>query len=275
MSSVNTSTDGPPWFRVYNDLFSDPRFRRKPLYVRWAWLAVLRIANACEKRGHLIIDGDNMTAADLSDVAAISLKEASEALAYFTSKKLIVSPRGSMRVEAWDRRQFATDNSTARVRKHRSGGEKRKRRCNVSRNANVTPPEYRVQSTDIKDSKLVGSSDVSGGESPSPKPLAGFPDCFSRVCKMDGIERSLEGHIMATVEATLGSHRAMMPATRGSLGEAIRAQCPPDCPQSLKASQSCASAVMDCIERKATSAAEGKTDNPLKLICYALKHDPR
>lgn len=147
-SDCTTTTRGLPWFRLYTSLTHDLRFRRQPIYIRWAWIAVLSIAARCSKRGYLIIDGENMTAADLADEAAITTEQASEALEWFRSRLLIISYRGSLRVDGWERSQFGSDSSTERVKKHRSKQESVKRSKDVSCNADVTPPDNRVQSTE-------------------------------------------------------------------------------------------------------------------------------
>ena len=149
-ADCTTSTRSLPWFRLYTSLTHDIRFRRQPVYIRWAWIAVLSIAARCSKRGYLIIDGENMTPADLADEAAITIEQATESMKWFQSRLLIVSYRGSLRVDGWDRMQFVSDSSTERVRKSRSMGESVKRSKPVSCNVSETPPDNRVQRTDIE-----------------------------------------------------------------------------------------------------------------------------
>lgn len=159
-SQYTTSTRSMPWFRLYTSLTHDMRFRRQPLYIRWAWIAILSIAGRCSKRGYLIIDGENMTAADLADEAAITTEQASEAMEWFQSRLLIVSYRGSLRVDGWERSQFGSDSSTERVQKHRSECGNVKRSKPVTRNGFVTPPDNRVQSTNTKPKSIVGKPDL-------------------------------------------------------------------------------------------------------------------
>lgn len=140
-TEYTTSTRSMPWFRLYTSLTHDPRFRRQPYHIRWAWIAVLSIAARCTKRGYLIIDGENMTPSDLADEAAITLQEATESLEWFRSRLLVVSYRGSLRVDGWERSQFDSDSSTKRVQKHRSSSESVKRSSGVTRNVSETPTD--------------------------------------------------------------------------------------------------------------------------------------
>lgn len=162
LKSDGISTRSMPWFRLYTSLTSDPRFRRQPLHIRWAWIAVLTIAARCTRRGFLLIDGENMTSADLADEAAITTEQASEALEWFQSRLLIVSYRGSLRVDGWERSQFDSDSSTKRVQKHRSRAQSAKRECNVTRNVSESPPDTDTdigQNTRPKRSKTERSLD--------------------------------------------------------------------------------------------------------------------
>lgn len=166
-----TTTRGLPWFRLYTTLTRDPRFRRQPLHYRWAWIAVLSIAARCTKRGYLIIDGENITADDLADEAAITTEQASEALDWFRSRLLIVSYRGSLRVDGWDRSQFESDSSTKRVQKHRSKAQSVEQECNVTSNVPESPPDTDTD-TDIERPKTLSPNPAKSAEldeEPTPK----------------------------------------------------------------------------------------------------------
>lgn len=175
-----TTTRGLPWFRLYTTLTRDPRFRRQPLHYRWAWIAVLSIAARCTKRGYLIIDGENITADDLADEAAITTEQASEALDWFRSRLLIVSYRGSLRVDGWDRSQFESDSSTKRVQKHRSRAQSVEQECNVTSNVPESPPDYRLQTTDLE------GQNTPPKRSKTERSLEGFDEFWKEQTRKEG-----------------------------------------------------------------------------------------
>lgn len=108
-----------PWLRLYVEITTDRRMRRRPVAHRWAWVACLVLARKSERPGFLILEGEPVTAADLADEAAIAEKDARMALEWFREKGYIVDRDGLPSIEGWERRQPSGDSSTERVRRFR------------------------------------------------------------------------------------------------------------------------------------------------------------
>lgn len=112
-----------PWFRLYAEFAFDPKIQRMPeaLQRRFVMLLCLRCSN-----GDVTLHDD-----DVTFQLRISNAEWAETKAVFVAKNLIDE---SNNVIAWEKRQFVSDSSAERVRRHR---EKMKQACNVT----VTPPD--------------------------------------------------------------------------------------------------------------------------------------
>lgn len=109
------------WFRLYSEFAHDPKIQRmsETLQRRFIMLLCIRCSN-----GDVTLQDE-----DVTFQLRISNEEWAETKAVFREKNLIDEDNKPV---AWDRRQFASDSSAARVSKHR---EKKKEQCNVT----VTP----------------------------------------------------------------------------------------------------------------------------------------
>lgn len=112
-----------PWFRLYSEFASDHKMQMmsEAYQRRYVMLLCLRCSN-----GDVTLQDE-----EVAFQLRISNEEWAETKIAFVSKNLIDE---SNHVVAWDRRQFVSDSSAERVRKHR---EKAKQSCNVT----VTPPD--------------------------------------------------------------------------------------------------------------------------------------
>ncbi|NMP23802.1 phage replisome organizer N-terminal domain-containing protein [Sulfobacillus harzensis] len=136
------------WFRFYSDTISNPKIRRLPVTSRWIWVSVLALANASPERGTLQIEaGLPYSTEDIADAAKVSEAEVEQALATFVEQSMLtLMPEGYYRVTGWDKRQFESDDSTARSRKSRAkqGDSRRNDDATSLQRPNVvaaTPPE--------------------------------------------------------------------------------------------------------------------------------------
>ena len=111
-----------PWFRFYCETVTDPKLRRIPPEQRWVWPAVLTIARESPTPGHLLIDeGMPANIEDIADKAAVPVKVARAALDYFLSVPgFLVKVDGVLIAPNFTERQYESDSSTNRTRKHRS-----------------------------------------------------------------------------------------------------------------------------------------------------------
>lgn len=112
-----------PWFRFYCEAMHDRKLRRLTPAQRWTWVAVLCSARQSPKPGLLLVGTDPMGADDLADIAGVSLKDARSALDAFVNSGMLFDDHGVLCVTAWEKRQYESDTSTARVRKHRNDQE--------------------------------------------------------------------------------------------------------------------------------------------------------
>ena len=111
------------WFRLYDDAINDPKVLRLPENARWQWVATLCIASK-----------NNGVLPQLSDVALLlrmPLKQAARAIARLLAAELLDETEAGLKPHNWDGRQYKSDTSTERVRKHRAAR-------NVSGNAQET-----------------------------------------------------------------------------------------------------------------------------------------
>ena len=116
-----------PWFRMYAEFATDPKVQMmsEADQRRFVMLLCLRCSN------------DDVTLHD-DEVAfqlRISNDEWSRTKALFLQKDLI---REDNTPTSWDRRQFVSDSSAERVRKHR---DKKKKEAKQACNVTATPPE--------------------------------------------------------------------------------------------------------------------------------------
>lgn len=125
------------WFRLYAEFATDPK---------------VQMMSECYQRRFIMLlcircNGDvTLQDEEVAFQLRISNEEWQETKAVFVAKGLIENDNSPT---AWDKRQFVSDSSAARVAKHR---EKKKQACNVT----VTPPDTDTD-TDTENKTLVVS----------------------------------------------------------------------------------------------------------------------
>jgi Mn-dependent DtxR family transcriptional regulator len=131
------------WFRVYDDAINDPKILKLPEATRWHWIAMLCIASK----------NDGVIPA--TDDVAISLRvkpaAAAAIIAGLKNAGLLDLVDGRFVPHNWDGRQFKSDVSNERVKRHRE------RKRNVTEAVTVTPPEAE---TEQKQSRTDARSDL-------------------------------------------------------------------------------------------------------------------
>lgn len=100
------------WFRLYDDAINDPKILRLPDNARWQWVATLCIASKN--------DGVLPQLSDVALLLRMPLKKAAAVLARLRAAELLDETEAGLRPHNWDGRQYKSDNSTERVRKHRA-----------------------------------------------------------------------------------------------------------------------------------------------------------
>lgn len=145
-----------PWYRMYNEVLNDPKLKRVAgrtgvahVTVLGAWAMLLTMASMSPERGRLFLaEGIPWEQRDLID--ELEIPEAQALLSNFIEIGLLdVGDDGIFSIHQWSSRQYDSDSSTERVRKHR---EKKKSETPVKRYGHVpeTPPEYRVLNIDTE-----------------------------------------------------------------------------------------------------------------------------
>jgi hypothetical protein len=126
------------WFRSYADTHRNPKIARLSDKDFRLWHQLLCIASEN--------DGIIPSPADLKNLLRMRLDHCSAALSRFQSGGLLDAVEGGYAPHNWSKRQFKSDTSTDRVRKHRTQG-------NVSGNVPVTPPDTDTESDTEKEEK--------------------------------------------------------------------------------------------------------------------------
>lgn len=148
------------WFRFYSDAINDRKFRRiayetqQPVAtVLGIWTIVLSIASESPVRGALLIGPLPANENDISMAAGCNV---SETFQLFCETGLVTQVDGVWCVSAWDKRQYVSDASSDRVKAYRErvkSGQNGQNPPDVTlqeryTDVTVTPPEYRIHSTD-------------------------------------------------------------------------------------------------------------------------------
>jgi hypothetical protein len=150
------------WLRLYTEIRNDRKLRRLPAGQRWLWVVMLTIAKESPRAGWLLLS-ENVPVGidDLADEAAISPEEVLSGIEAFKAQNMLEEVDGVYRLVNWDKRQFASDNSTSRWRKWKEEQEQdvepttNQQQTNVGQSLDKHPQstEYRVQSTDTDKDK--------------------------------------------------------------------------------------------------------------------------
>lgn len=231
------------WFRFYVETPSDPKIRRIPPAWRWLWTALLAAARKSPVPGVLLVtEGDPMTIADVADWAAMPEREVRKALDHFEAGSDPMLARSDEHGGAWVvpkflARQFESDNSTDRTRKHRS----KEQRWNVPSDTDGTDRELSqksevrstdVRSTDVRSTDLPSSSsnlesvaappdDDEASPESKPDRSAVVAEALDLLARRDLERRQAEHGPVAVAEAWLIAARERRQREHGSKLEAL------------------------------------------------------
>lgn len=135
-----------PWFRFYVEAVHDRKLRRLKPETRWLFVACLAAARQSPEPGWLLVAKDDpMDWDDLADFAGMARKQVEQGTDALTDAGVLAFDltRSAWRIPNWDDRQYESDSSTERTRKHRSksGGTTLERSKDVPDPFQGTPPE--------------------------------------------------------------------------------------------------------------------------------------
>lgn len=100
------------WFRLYDDAINDPKVLRMPDALKWHWVAILCVAS--KNKGVL---------PPIHDIALglrISLKKATAIVDDLVARELLDNIDGMFLPHNWSGRQYQSDSSAERVKRHRA-----------------------------------------------------------------------------------------------------------------------------------------------------------
>jgi len=143
------------WFRLYSDILQNKKVMQLPEAMRWRYVALKALANIQTPRGTLPSNED------ISFELRLSPLEVEETLKLFQSKhfSFLELKYGKLRIRNWKKRQFISDDITARTRRHK--GTEKERSSEHDRNEKGTSPDNRVQNTDKKKKRKKKRKDLS------------------------------------------------------------------------------------------------------------------
>lgn len=137
------------WFRCHVDILDDEKLGLLAFEDRWHFIALL----ACKAKG-LMDPEDEFARRKIQRKLGLTMDEFDKAIERLARMKLV--DKETLEPINWDKRQFTSDKSTARVQAYR---ERMKR----SRNVSETPPEYREQNTETEEKTNTGDLTVTSG----------------------------------------------------------------------------------------------------------------
>ena len=117
-----------PWFRVYSETLNDRKLTRaarvtglqQPTILGF-WIGILCLANDSPQRGKLLLAKDlPLTTDDIAEELGADASELAAAMDAFATLEMICKQGDMWQITKWNSRQFVSDNSTERVRKHRA-----------------------------------------------------------------------------------------------------------------------------------------------------------
>ena len=157
-----------PWFRMYVEVLDDPKAQRLSPQLFKTWINLLCLAS---RNGGLLPSAD-----DISFHLRLSVTDAQQQIDDLILAGLVdIRPDGRCEPHNWSARQFASDSSTERVRKHREAKQGVTRNVagngegNVSSAVTETPPdsdsetESEVQLTPLTPLRHVAEATHEGG----------------------------------------------------------------------------------------------------------------
>lgn len=170
------------WFRFYAESLDDPKVQRLPPHLFKTWVNLLSMA--CTSGGTIRRD-------DVAFKLRLSEHDAATQIDELIGFGLLdIQADKTIEPHNWKARQFISDTSNERVRKHREN--KKKGACNVTCNENVAPPEQSRAETEITPKPPEGdSADVVQFA----KPVMDWRTAFATSDDHDGVEVR-NGHLV-------------------------------------------------------------------------------
>lgn len=159
-------SDHLAWFRLYSEAVDDEKLRLLAFEDRWHFVAVL----CCKCQGILDEQNEALRHRKVAVKLGVQVRELGEIVRRLSEVGLIDA--NSLEPCAWDRRQFVSDNSTARVQRHRAKKKQEDTDSEASEtlqerfcSASVTPPDTETETDNSEPKGSVSSAEASDRES--------------------------------------------------------------------------------------------------------------
>lgn len=189
------------WFRFYDDAMNDPKLLRLSDAMFRAWMTLLCIASKHE--------GKLPPADDIALMLRLKTTTVATWITELSASGLLDNVDGVFAPHNWDGRQYKSDSSNERVKRHRQ--HKRNVTCNVTDTVTVTAPETDTDTEQKKDAAPVGAHVVS--ITPSPEKIF-----FDQAVQFLGTDaRSLAAKLLKAKNGNvLAAHQTLLTAMQKS-----------------------------------------------------------
>jgi hypothetical protein len=125
------------WFRYYDEAINDPKILKLSDEQFRFWVGILCVASKS--------DGALPSHDDIAIHLRMKVEKVRRHFATLIAAELIDEIEGGFEPHNWNARQYKSDTSNERVKRHR------KRKCNVTSTVTVTPPETEAETEDDVD----------------------------------------------------------------------------------------------------------------------------
>lgn len=164
-----------PWFRLYSEILDDRKIKRicrtttlSKAMVLGTWVILLAIASESANRGRLeITKGTPLNLQDLAEETGLDETTLKAILDLMNDLEMIQETSGTYEITNWESRQFLSDSSTERVRKHRERTKQEDETLQKRyRNESGTPPDTDTDTETESDTEIELISAAQSEKSP-------------------------------------------------------------------------------------------------------------
>jgi hypothetical protein len=155
------------WFRVYDDMVDDPKVQRLPDASFKVLVNLWCLASQC--------GGKLPSIDDMAFKLRMKPEKVAALISSLTNAGLIDEIDDELAPHNWDKRQFKSDVSNERVKRHRE------RKCNVTDTVTVTPPDTESDT----DTEHIQKKDIRAVAT-APRPDVYFEEFWGKYPKRDG-----------------------------------------------------------------------------------------
>lgn len=183
-----------PWFRFYTEALDDPKVQRLPPHLFKTWVNLLCLAG---QNGGKLPSID-----DMAFKLRMSAQDAEQQISDLILAGLIDITETGRAPHNWAQRQFVSDSSTERVRKHRK--IKAETACNVSETATETAPDTEAETEQNRAEQKTRERADDETPAANVKPVENWRTAFASQDDNSGITIAASGKIILADVAVRG-----------------------------------------------------------------------